>query len=149
MKYVTGKYIMKKTRGFTFIELIIVILIIGVIAAYTIPSYQRNVIVAKRSEAHGVIQQLAAAEEKHNANFNNYTIEIEGSGTDGDSLGMVGAPFLVSPDYNYSIAIAAGTGYTITATAIGNTQINDNYGTNCTVLTLNGLGVKGPLDCWQ
>lgn len=138
-----------KVNGFTLIELMIVIVIVGVIMAYAIPSYQRQVIESKRTVAKNGILQIASAEEKLNATFNQYTTVIGGTGTDGNSLGLGAADFMSSPDYNFSVTVAAGTGYTITATAKGKTQINDNYGVNCTSMSLNGLGQKTPLNCWQ
>ena len=139
----------RKTSGFTLIELLVVIVIIGTLVAYVVPSYQRQVIVSKRTEAKNAILQIASAEEKHNATYNTYTAVIGGSGTDGDSLGLGSAPFMTSVNYTYSIALANATGYTITATAIGSTQVNDNFRFNCTTLTLNALGQKTILGCWQ
>ena len=138
-----------RTSGFTLIELLIVVVIIGTLMAYVIPSYQRQVIVTKRTEAKNGILQLASAEEKHNATYNTYTDNIGGTGTDGDSLGLASSPLMNSTDYTYTIVVADDTGYTITATAIGNTQVNDVFRFDCTTLTLNALGQKTILGCWQ
>jgi type IV pilus assembly protein PilE len=138
-----------KESGFTLIELMVVIIIIGILMAYAIPGYQRQVIVAKRTEAKNAMLQIASAQEKHNATYNTYTAVIAGSGTDGNSLGLGSAPLSNSADYTYAVTLAAITGYTITATAIGNTQVNDNFGVDCRTMTLNALGQKTVLGCWQ
>lgn len=140
---------MKKKNGFTLVELLIVIGIIGIIMAYGIPSYQRQVIVSKRTEAKTAIILLASELEKHNATFNVYTIEIGGSGTDGDSLGLVYSAFLTSTNYTFSIS--ATDGYTISAVAIASsTQSKDIFNSDdCTTMTLNSFGTKLPLNCWQ
>jgi type IV pilus assembly protein PilE len=141
---------MKNTKsGFTLIELLVVLVIVGTLMAYVIPSYQRQVMVSKRTEAKNAILQIASAEEKHNATYNTYTQNIGGTGVDGDSLGLGSAPFMTSANYTFSVSLAPVTGYTITATAIGTSQINDNITLDCTTLTLNALGQKTLLGCWQ
>ena len=138
---------MKKSKGFTLIELLVVIAIIGILLSYAIPSYQRNVIESIRTEAQNSIMLIAAAEESHNANYQQYTIVLAGSGNDGNSLGLGNAEFTTSVNYDYTVRLV--NGYTISAAAKGNTQVNDNFGIDCTSLTLNGLGQKTPLGCWQ
>ena len=139
----------KNVLGFTLIELLVTIVIIGMLTAYAVSSYQNSVIKSKRTEAKNVLLQIASAQERHNATFFRYAGTIDATATPApDDLGLLGAAYLISVDYNYTMV--GNPGYTITATAIGSTQINDNFGgTNCTVMTLNSLGVKTPLDCWQ
>ncbi len=135
-------------KGFTLIEMMVVIVIIGIIMAYAIPSYQRQVIRSKRTEAQNVLMQISARQEKNNAVFLQYATGIDGGNSPtATDLGFLGAPFTTSPDYLYSMT--NDNGYTITATAQGTTQVNDNFGTDCRVLTLNSLGQKMPLSCWQ
>jgi type IV pilus assembly protein PilE len=137
-----------KGYGYTLIELMIVVVIIGVLMAYLIPSYERYVIQSKRTEAQTAILQIAAAEEKHNTAFYTYTTTVGGTGTDGNSLGIGSAQFVTSENYDFTIT--ADAGYTITATAKGYSQIKDKYeGVDCTELTLDATGVKLPLVCWQ
>jgi type IV pilus assembly protein PilE len=136
---------MKKQLGFTLIELMVVILIIGVLAAYVLPSYERNVIVSKRTEAKNKLLQIAAAQEKHNVVYNQYADDMTGA-VAADNLGLP-ATFLDSDNYDYSMDDTDG--YTITADAAsGSTQVKDNFGVDCTSLTLNSLGQKTDLDCW-
>lgn len=91
---------------------------------------------------------IAAAEESHNANYQQYTLVTNGAGNDGNSLGLGAAEFQTSENYTYTVT--AANGYTITADAIAtSSQNNDNFGIDCTSLTLNSLGQKTPLACWQ
>jgi len=138
---------MKKQKAFTMVELLIVIIIIGVLMAYAIPSYQRQVMRSKRTEAHNVILQIASAQERHNVTFNRYATTINSGNTPNvNDLGLSGSVFNTSADYNYTIN--AANGYTIIATAKGDTQGEDTFGSDCTVLSLNSLGQKTPLACW-
>jgi type IV pilus assembly protein PilE len=138
---------MNKKSGFTLIELLIVIVIIGILMAYAIPSYQRQVIRSKRTEAQTTLMELAAIQEKHNAVYNQYATEIRGTLGPTD-LGLSGK-YWATPDYRYRIATNASGVWTFRAVARGTTQINDNFGIDCTRLFINTLGRKTPLDCWQ
>lgn len=138
-----------KNKGYTLIELMIVVVIVGLLMAYAIPNYQRYVIKSKRTQAQSALLEIAAAEEKHNANYNTYTTVLAGTGTDGNSLGLGNADFLQQASF-YNYAITSANGYTITATAKANTsQVDDNFGIDCTSISINALGQKTLLGCWQ
>ena len=140
--------ITKKT-GFTLVELLIVIVIIGLLMAYALPSYKRQVIFAKRTDAHNSIMKIASAQERNYATYNQYATTINAGATPNSTdLGLAGVAFMTSVDYTYTMN--NNNGYTITATAIGDSQVNDDFGGNdCTTLTLDSLGQKLPLPCWQ
>ena len=139
---------MRNNKGFTLIELMIVIAIIGVIMAYAIPSYQRQVIRSKRTEAQNTLVELAAIQEKHNAIYNQYATNIRG--VLGPAALGLGGRYWNTSDYRYRISTNAAGQWTLRAIAQGSTQINDNFGgINCTTLRLSTIGRKTPLDCWQ
>ena len=54
---------MKKNRGFTLIEILIVMVVIGILAAIAIPSYQNQLIRGSRSNAQALIMDLANKEQ--------------------------------------------------------------------------------------
>lgn len=147
---------MKKKYGFTLIELMVVIAIVGILMAYAIPAYNRQVIRAKRSEALTILVEISAAQEKHNAKieYSQFALNLFGveSATNlGLPVGFHGGASGVTNDYTYSSVLdPARGGYVLTAVALGTTQVNDNFGAdNCTTLSLDGLGVKTELSCWQ
>jgi type IV pilus assembly protein PilE len=123
-------------NGFTLIELMIVVAIVGILAAIAYPSYQESVAKSKRADAQGALIGLASALERHFTETNSYcdagttAVANCGAGT-GDS----GAPTIYSAQvpvdggtkyYDLTIAVSSvsatsktATGFTITATRTG------------------------------
>ena len=130
-----------KNKGFTLIEILVVVAIIALIAAYAIPNYRQYVLESKRSGAHNNLLEVAGMFEKFYANTNAYPTGLSGGGT---ALNLTAA-YLTTDDYQLTMAAAAGT-WTLTATAI-NGQAQDS---TCPTITFNNLGQKGPIDdCWE
>jgi len=59
-------------RGFTLIELMIVVVIVAILAAIAIPSYQRYVYRSRRPDGKDLLIRLAQAEERYYATHNSY-----------------------------------------------------------------------------
>jgi len=134
---------MKKfDQGFTLIELMIVVVIIGILAGIAYPSYTKSVRKSKRSDATTALINLKLAQEKLRTNCPFYAQILLNAGAAGATCGAnAGATDLGYTSANssmghYVVAISAGTAsgtaYTATATAQGD-QTND---TGCTVITL-------------
>ncbi len=54
----------RRAAGFTLVELMIVVMIVGILAAVAIPSYMNNVVKSSRSAAQTELLELAAAQER-------------------------------------------------------------------------------------
>ena len=62
----------RRLRGFTLIELMIVVAIVAILAAIAYPSYSRYGFRARRSDAQNILMQMASAQERFYTNFNRY-----------------------------------------------------------------------------
>lgn len=140
---------MKKSSGFTLIEVLIVIVIIGVLAGIAYPSYTDYVLKAKRSEAQAALVNLANKQEMYYLDHRQYAENLQ------TELGMSANPFITENGY-YSISTSSAnpsTGFTLTATAI-DTQVNDE---DCAQLSINQELAKSALnksgsassECWK
>ena len=73
----------KNTKGFTLIELMIVVALIGIIAAIAYPSYQGYVEKTRRGNAQGSLLQFASAMERYYTQNNTYAGADDGNGVPG------------------------------------------------------------------
>ncbi len=138
-------------HGFTLIELMIGVAIVGILAAIALPSYNQSVRKAHRVDAMRDIMELSAAQERFYAQNNSYSKKI------GDEDGLnFGREKTVDEQYELtSVAGATGsiaTSYKLTATALDK-QLKDH---NCKSFSLSKLGIKTSTDadnnvsknCW-
>ena len=69
-----------RNSGFTLIELMVVLLIVGILGAVAVPSYRQYVIRSHRTEAKTALLRLAANQERHYLQNNTYTDDLEALG---------------------------------------------------------------------
>lgn len=95
-------------RGFTLIELMIVVTIVAILAAVAIPSYSDYVLKSRRSEAFQALTQTVNAMEKYKLSKNVYPADIDTLDGVITSHGLVKSGGIwISADGNYGLAIIA------------------------------------------
>lgn len=76
----------KKSTGFTLVELMIVVAIIGIIAAVAYPSYQDQVRKSKRTDGHSKVMDAMARQERYFSENNTYTADMTDLGYTADPV---------------------------------------------------------------
>ncbi len=130
-----------KNSGFSLVELLIGIAVVGILSAVAANMYSQNVIESNRTEARSALQQAAATLEKCRSLYGAYSDQAPCNYQDFSSESGL-----------YDITIGNLTDSTFTLTAApgaGSRQVGDD---ECTSLTLTNTGVKGgtpdPNECW-
>ncbi len=132
----------RKMRGVTLLELMIVVVIVGILAAVAYPNYRDFVARSHRNEAKAALLQIATNQERFYLNNQAYSEDM----TD---LGFAVADNFVTETGSYQIDVAGADASTYTATA---TYLKaDNEAGKCATFTIrpDGDRTSGPLaDCW-
>jgi type IV pilus assembly protein PilE len=135
-------------RGFTLFELLVVIVIVGILAALAMPAYRRHVVRINRSEAMTLLLQLQSAEESHYLRHDAYTAAVEAPPPDG--LGIAASS--ATRKYTVAVALASdGQSYIATASPVGS-QAQD---LDCLAFSIDARGRRavsgaaGVQRCWK
>ena len=144
----------KKTNGFTLIELMIVVAIVAILAAIAIPAYGRYALRANRADAQAAMMEVSGAMERFYASKYSY-VDAELTLTPVTAANVVSTR-TTTPEgatgtgikYNLALTNLTANGYSITATAV-NAQVSDTAGgAACSPLVFNSVGTKTPVACW-
>ena len=133
----------RRMQGITLLELMIVVMIVGILAAVAYPNYRDFAARAKRNEAKAALLQIATNQERFYLNNNTFTSDMT-------QLGFPVTDNFLTDTGSYTIDVAPGadsSNFSATATY---TKV-DNESTKCLTFGIDGRGSKtsGPLaDCW-
>lgn len=114
--------VMKKknnAQGFTLVELMIVIVIVGILAAVAIPKYTQASYKAKASEFPTILMQIYTAQSAYEAEMSRFST----------SLDTIGVDIGTSKWFTYAIPLASGTNFRATAkptVGIGDATTSDS-----------------------
>tara|TARA_R110000744_G_scaffold315885_1_gene422652 strand:- start:759 stop:1166 length:408 start_codon:yes stop_codon:yes gene_type:complete len=133
-------YKVKLIKGFTIVELLITVAIIGILASVAFPAYTDFVARSNRTEAQRELLRLANLQEQFYVDSRAYTDDMK-------KLGLNKDPF-ITENANYSIdAALANGGFVLTATALEPQKSNDS---GCLTLSVSNTGKKLPANaCWE
>lgn len=147
------KYYMSK-RGFTLIELMITIAVVGIITAIALPSYNEYIRRSRRSDARVVLLQNAQFMERFLTENDRYDLQRNG-------VTPVALPNTISPAattgsqimYNVTLAAVNRNSYTLQAVPVAGNAMD---GDACGSYIIDNLGVKSnannsrtSIECWS
>lgn len=132
-----------RQKGFTLIEVMVVVAIVGILAAIAYPSYQQYVLRSGRADGKAKLMEVMQAQERYFSQNQEYAASL-GTGENGlgystDANGAVGSE---SRKYNITTAACANktlaSCVVLSAAPVGG-QANDS---ECGTLTLDSTGIK-------
>lgn len=149
-----------KQKGFSLIELMLAVAIVGILAAIAIPNYQDYITRSKRAEGMALLQEMAARQERFYAQNNRYVTTpqdlelLVSEQTNVTNINTANAKIRSENGY-YLVSVSRSNGdggYTLTAEQ----QIGDGL---CGNLTLTAVGIKNRIangsniktveQCWR
>lgn len=138
----------RQSRGFTLIEVMIVVVVISILTALAVPAYERYAQRTRRSDAMNALQTAASRQERYFFQHNQYTDDVDQLGGSGGTL--------TSPEGYYTLTAtidSSNQSFTLTATpTVGGPQTKDS---ECTTLTIDEQGQRGATPsgndklCWN
>ena len=136
-----------RIRGFTLIEMMIVVVIVGILAAIVLPSYRAHVIKANRSAAQQFMLDIAIKEQQVLLDLRSY-VAVTATANFPNAPGSGGLSLPVPPTTsgNYTFVVTVDNAATpptflVTGTAVNNQAVDGD-------LTLDQAGNKTPTAKW-
>lgn len=127
----------ERARGFTLIELMIVVVVVGILGAIAYPSYLKSVMKGRRSSAQTHLMEIAQQQQQYLVDARSYAPSVS-------ALNLT-TPANVLAYYTVAITITSGPPPTFTATATpiaGSSQASDGP------LSIDSTGAKTPSTSW-
>ena len=140
-------------NGFTLIELMIAVAIIGVLLAVAYPNYMKHVARGNRSAAASFLVSVAGRQEQSMLNSRSYFAIPTGTAAEWSAKNIT-LPSDVSAHYTVTVAVnnaATPPTFTVTAVPTGKQATND---AGCGTLTYDNTGTKTAsagtvANCWR
>ena len=147
-----NRWARRAARGFTLVELMVVIAVVAILTTIAVASYRSYVLRATRTEARMALLAIQVAQEKFFLQNNQYAQTLATAiAAPPAGLGVALAAGGVTLGGHYTVSFPAATAntYTVQAVATG-TQTADKAA--CLTFTINEQGVRTPVDssgCWR
>ena len=125
-------------KGFTLVELMIVVAIVAILVALALPGYSAYARKAKRGEAEKLLMNWSNLQEIWRANNPTYADDVAAPD---------GIPLPTHPNYTFSLGNPnppTASAYTLIATPTGDQLKDVDRSKSCNPLSLNQSGTKGP-----
>jgi prepilin-type N-terminal cleavage/methylation domain-containing protein len=110
---------MKRSKGgFTLIEMMIVVVIIGILAALAIPKFMRAGAKSKQSEAKEVLKQIYTMQRAYFIENDSYCLNgVVADATNQNAFAILAIEIMPTARYSYTMAVIGQTQFTCTARA--------------------------------
>jgi len=135
---------LRKMQGVTLMELMIVVVIIGILAAVAYPNYRDFTDRAKRNEAKAILLEIAQNQERFYLQNNRYGNLVD--------LGY-GGPTVDTDSGAYTVVVGPFPDFASNFSAVANYNLGGNEAGKCLWLSIDGRGTKasgdGYDDCWS
>lgn len=128
---------MNKAGGFTLIEVMVTVAIVGIIASIAYPSYLSQIRKSRRAEAQATLMSIAGKQQQMILDTRSYANSVS-------ALNLT-VPTSVSTNYDISLSVGTATVPTFTVLA---TPLGGQSADSCGPLSVNQAGVKSPSSCW-
>jgi type IV pilus assembly protein PilE len=126
-----------RSGGFSLLELMIVVVIVGILASIALPAYQQYSRETKRADAHAALLRIATIQEKFFSNNNQYAVSTT-------TLGYAGHPAISNEGF-WAVSVTAVGAATFTLSAA---PAGGHVDPDCPAITLTSAGLRGPATCW-
>jgi type IV pilus assembly protein PilE len=127
----------RRSDGFTLLEVMIAVVVVGILAAIALPSYSAHLRKSARADAQSTLTDAAARQQQFLVDRRRYA----------GSLATLGVTPSADVAAKYAFVVVAVDGppptFTLTASATGD-QAHDK----CPVLTIDNAGNRAPAECW-
>lgn len=124
----------KMQRGFTLIELMITVAVIGILTAIALPSYNSHIRKSRRADAQAALMNIASRQQQMLLDTRAYSTTLTST-----------VPANVNAHYTVAIAVGTAVAPSFTATA---TPTGDQAADPCSTLSIDQTGNKLPASCW-
>ena len=133
---------MKSLRGFTLLELLMVVVVIAILAAVALPQFLKTQERARMSEALTILGAIRSAEIRYYAENSTYT-----NTTTALDLGTAATDLAGTPAYAYTVSGATATDFVAVATRTGLTTAPPGCGSSAYTVRLSRAGTRCGTDC--
>lgn len=132
-----------RRRGFTLIELALVLAVVAILTSLALPSYQGVVRKTRRTEAQAALLELALRQERWRSDHPAYAQ----TPTD---IGLTNPHVRLGRYYRFEVIDATPISFTVQAVALtgAGQELDRKGGVVCTPLRIDQSGQRSPADCW-
>ncbi|MFC1748695.1 type IV pilin protein [Pseudomonadota bacterium] len=135
-----------KTKGFTLIEVMMVVAIVGILAMIAYPSYTDIIRKTNRADGMASLMKVMGSQERYYSEKNTYAMTLPWLGY--DYVTATTQVWSTEEKYTLSATTCSTGGIDVCVKVVAEGRDGQENDTNCEPLTLNSRGEKTPAACW-